>query len=66
MERVQGTESTEKFAADKQWVLNFRVRDLDAMLEQLTAAGVPVEEERPHEQGSRDHADPPFAPSGTR
>jgi glyoxylase I family protein len=44
-------ESTEKFAADKQWMLNFRVRDLDAMLEQLTAAGVPVEEERQHEQG---------------
>jgi predicted enzyme related to lactoylglutathione lyase len=44
-------ESTEKFAADKQWMLNFRVRDLDAMLEQLTAAGVPVEEERQHEPG---------------
>lgn len=28
---------------DKQWMINFRVRDLDAMAEQLEAAGVAVE-----------------------
>jgi predicted enzyme related to lactoylglutathione lyase len=44
-------ESTEKFAAGKQWMLNFRVRDLDAMLAQLRAAGVPVEDDVQHEQG---------------
>jgi Glyoxalase-like domain len=44
-------ESTEKFAAGKQWMLNFRVRDLDAMLAQLRAAGVAVEDDVQHEQG---------------
>jgi catechol 2,3-dioxygenase-like lactoylglutathione lyase family enzyme len=29
--------------ADKQWMLNVRVRDLDGLLAQLRAAGVPVE-----------------------
>ena len=28
---------------DKQWMVNFRVRDLDAMVAQLTAAGIEVE-----------------------
>lgn len=44
-------ESTEKFGVGKQWMLNFRVRDLDAMLAQLRAAGVAVEDELQHEQG---------------
>jgi catechol 2,3-dioxygenase-like lactoylglutathione lyase family enzyme len=44
-------ESTEKFATGKQWMLNFRVRDLDAMLAQLRAAGVAVEDELQHQQG---------------
>jgi predicted enzyme related to lactoylglutathione lyase len=44
-------ESTEKFAAGKQWMLNFRVRDLDAMLAQLRAAGVPVEDDLQHQHG---------------
>ena len=30
------------FAADKQFMLNLRVRDLDSLLEQLNAAGVAV------------------------
>src|SRR5262245_16960551 len=29
--------------ADQQWMLNFRVRNLDAMLTQLRAAGIDVE-----------------------
>ena len=29
-------------AADKQWMINFRVRDLDAMVAQLRAAGIEV------------------------
>ena len=28
--------------AARQWMVNFRVRDLDAMVEQLRAAGIPV------------------------
>lgn len=28
---------------EQQWMINFRVRDLDAMVDQLRAAGVPVE-----------------------
>jgi glyoxylase I family protein len=28
--------------ADKQWMINFRVHDLDAMVEQLRAAGVDI------------------------
>jgi predicted enzyme related to lactoylglutathione lyase len=31
------------FGTDKPWVINFRVRDLDAMVEQLRAAGSEVE-----------------------
>ena len=34
---------TDYFAADKQWMLNLRVDDLDGMLEQLNAAGIKVE-----------------------
>jgi catechol 2,3-dioxygenase-like lactoylglutathione lyase family enzyme len=45
------SESTEKFAAGKQWMLNFRVRDLDAMLAQLRAAAVAVEDELQEYQG---------------
>jgi glyoxylase I family protein len=30
-------------APEKQWMINFRVRDLDAMVAQLTAAGIEVE-----------------------
>jgi glyoxylase I family protein len=34
---------TEYFGgAEKQWMINFRVRDLDAMVEQLRAAGIEV------------------------
>lgn len=34
---------TDYFAAEKQWMLNLRVNDLDGMLEQLNAAGIKVE-----------------------
>ena len=34
--------STDYFAADKQFMLNLRVRDLDAMLRHLEAAGVDI------------------------
>jgi predicted enzyme related to lactoylglutathione lyase len=44
-------ETTDKFAPGKQWMLNFRVRDLDAMLEQLRAAGAAVEDEIAFEDG---------------
>jgi glyoxylase I family protein len=44
-------ETTEKFATGKQWMLNFRVGDLDAMVMQLRAAGLAVEDEMQHEQG---------------
>ena len=33
---------TDYFAADKQFMLNLRVRDLDSLLEQLHAAGIAV------------------------
>ncbi|MEG3182312.1 VOC family protein [Sphingomonas sp. LT1P40] len=33
---------TDYFAADKQFMLNFRVRDLDGLLEQLNAAGIAI------------------------
>jgi glyoxylase I family protein len=35
---------TDYFAADKQWMLNFRVRDLDAMVAQLRRAGIEVKD----------------------
>ena len=31
--------------ADQQWAVNFRVKDLDAMIEQLRRAGIVVEED---------------------
>lgn len=34
---------TTYFAADKQWMINFRVRDLKALVAQLEAAGIAVE-----------------------
>jgi len=34
---------TDYFPADKQWMINFRVDDLDAMMAQLHAAGIDVE-----------------------
>lgn len=36
---------------DQQWMLNFRVSDLDAMLSQLRDAGVEVEDEVVYEEG---------------
>lgn len=35
-------DSTDYFPAEKQWMFNFRVRDLDAMAAQLNAAGIEV------------------------
>ena len=34
---------TDYFSADKQWMLNLRVSDLDSLLEQLNAAGIDIE-----------------------
>jgi glyoxylase I family protein len=34
--------STDYFAADKQWMLNLRVSELDVLLADLTAAGIAV------------------------
>lgn len=34
---------TDYFAADKAFMLNFRVRDLEGLLEQLNAAGIAIE-----------------------
>jgi predicted enzyme related to lactoylglutathione lyase len=45
------SETTGKFAPGKQWMLNFRVRDLDAILAQLREAGVAVEDEQENEPG---------------
>ena len=36
------TDSTNYFPRDHQWMLNFRVRDLDAMVRQLEASGTAV------------------------
>jgi predicted enzyme related to lactoylglutathione lyase len=36
---------------ESQWMANFRVRDLDAMLEQLRAAGVQIDDDRQDEEG---------------
>lgn len=41
-------ESTDYFPADKQWMINFRVDDLDAMMTQLQSAGIATET-RPEE-----------------
>jgi len=35
--------TTDYFAADKQWMLNLRVSDLDALIASLTAADIAVE-----------------------
>jgi predicted enzyme related to lactoylglutathione lyase len=35
-------ESTDYFAADKQFMMNLRVSDLDSLLEQLNAAGIVI------------------------
>ena len=35
-------ESTNYFAADKQWMLNLRVSEIDALLDKLRAAGIEV------------------------
>ncbi len=35
-------EDNDYFAADRRWMINFRVRDLEAMLAQLAAAGIEV------------------------
>lgn len=37
------TQDTTYFPADKQWMINFRVDDLDALIRQLQAAGIAVE-----------------------
>lgn len=34
---------TDYFPADRQWMINFRVDDLDALMAQLKAAGISVE-----------------------
>lgn len=36
-------QQTDYFAADKQWLLNLRVDDLDGMIAALAAAGIPAE-----------------------
>ena len=37
----------------QQWMLNYRVRDLDAMLEQLRAAGVEVDDKTSEDENGR-------------
>ena len=37
---------TDYFAADKAFMINLRVRDMDAMLAQLRAAGIEIESEQ--------------------
>jgi predicted enzyme related to lactoylglutathione lyase len=44
-------QSSDYFAADKQWMINFRVDDLDGMIAQLREAGIEVET-RPDEWDS--------------
>ena len=41
-------QDTTYFSADKQWMINFRVRDIKAMAAQLEAAGVAVELDPEH------------------
>ncbi|ODT66490.1 MAG: glyoxalase [Pelagibacterium sp. SCN 63-23] len=43
--------STNYFPADKQWMINFRVDDLDALIDRLKRAGIAVET-RPEEWDS--------------
>ena len=40
MRAVFGSESEMLGCADQQWMINFRVHDLDAMVSQLRAAGL--------------------------
>ena len=44
-------DTTDYFPADKQWMINFRVDDLDGMIAQLQGAGIAVET-RPDEWDS--------------
>ena len=44
-------DTTDYFPADKQWMINFRVDDLDGLIAQLEAAGIAVET-RPEEWDS--------------
>jgi len=37
------TATTDYFPADKQWMINFRVDDLDALMAQLKEAGIDIE-----------------------
>ena len=47
-------EDTEYFGpTGKQWMVNYRVRDLDAILEQLRAAGIQVDENRHEDENGR-------------
>lgn len=39
---------TDYFAAAKQWMINFRVRDMDAMVAQLRRAGIEVKDPEPY------------------
>lgn len=41
-------QDTTYFSADKQWMVNFRVSDLKAMVAQLEAAGIAVEVDPEH------------------
>jgi predicted enzyme related to lactoylglutathione lyase len=43
--------SSDYFAADKQWMINLRVGDLDGLIAQLSQSGIPVET-RPEEWDS--------------
>jgi predicted enzyme related to lactoylglutathione lyase len=48
--------NSDYFPAEKQWMLNFRVASLDAMVAQLTAAGIEVKvdpENYPHGRFAR-------------
>lgn len=44
---------TTYFPPDKHWMINFRVRDLDAMVAQLRAAGIAVEIDPEHYPNGR-------------
>ncbi len=44
-------EASDYFAADRRWMLNLRVRNLEAMLAQLAAAGVEATRREDHSYG---------------
>lgn len=44
---------SEYWPRGQQWMLNYRVRDLDAMLAQLRAAGVDVDDETSEDENGR-------------